>query len=217
LIVFESNPGKVIRLRDPALQAQARTINFQATNVDRIDFDFQKSIITRVMFGAQVNVQFLHTLGNNIYVYVFGDRVGQLVLSGLAFGAPCPVKNNIYGAEEMYSWYKTRNASGRAEPLNLLIGNKAVLTGFAVTFNEEVVDAASSLTQWSVTMALIPDVRVPATRSGAGAPVGASVGASVGGALGGAAGGSTAGAGGGAILNLPMAIPAPSPIALGLK
>ena len=46
-------------------------------------------------------------------------------------------------------------ASSRATPLQLLVGDVAI-SGFVVSFGEDVIDAASSLTQWTVTMAMLP-------------------------------------------------------------
>lgn len=168
MIIFESNPGKVVRLLDPAVQCAARTINFAANNPDRIRYELQRSIITRVTLSAQVNAQFLHTLGGEVYIYVFGNRIGQISLSGLAFGCPCDpgalvgfvddafVFLGDSGAELMYLWYKDNRASARQGPLRLLIGNTPI-DGFVISFTEDVVDAASSLVQWNVTMVLLPE------------------------------------------------------------
>ena len=40
------------------------------------------------------NYQFLHTVNDFIYVYAFGDRVGELTVSGFGFVKPCPGANS---------------------------------------------------------------------------------------------------------------------------
>lgn len=163
MVVFESQPGAVVRLSDASVQAQARLINFARTDPDAITYDAQRSIITSVEFSGQVNLQFMHTLGNLIYVYVFGDRLGAAAVSGLSFGAPCEnfdAENEnpaSYGPELLYTWYRNNRASTRATPVKLLLGARTTLEAFVVGYRECVVDAASSLMQWSVALALLPN------------------------------------------------------------
>lgn len=53
-----------------------------------VDDDLIPSIITSVSINAQNNYQFLHSLENLIYVYSFGERIGELTISGLGWINP---------------------------------------------------------------------------------------------------------------------------------
>ncbi len=153
-LVFQTKPGSVVKLDDPAM---ACTTNFLSLDPD-ITFDSQKSIVTRMTISQQVNVQFLHSLGSLIHIYVFGDRMGQVSLSGLAFSCDCPENSPVteIGAERMLTWYKQNRASKRDKPCRVTIG-KSVIEGFVTGLTEDVVDPSLRLVQWGVTMASLPE------------------------------------------------------------
>lgn len=150
-LVFGTRPGQVVQLDDPALSCST---NFLSMNPN-IAFDSEKSIVTRLTVSQQVNVQFLHTLGSLIYIYVFGDRMGSISLSGLSFACECPDGTEL-GAEKMMMWYKKNRASKKADPCRVTIG-KTVIEGFVTSFTEDVVDPSIKLVQWGVNMASLPE------------------------------------------------------------
>lgn len=150
-LLFATVPGQVVQLADPALSCNTQFLDLNPS----IDFNTQKSIVTRVTVSQQVNVQFLHTLGNLIYIYVFGDRMGQVSLSGLSFACVCP-DDGVLGAEQMMLWYKTNRASKNPTPVRVTIG-KTVIEGFVTSFTEDVVDPSIRLVQWGVNLASLPE------------------------------------------------------------
>lgn len=156
-IIFEGPIGSVVQLDDPGVQCTMQLLGLDPD----ITFAAQRSIVTRVTLSQQVNVQFLHTLGALVYIYVFGDRMGQVSLSGLAFSCGCPQDDDvdtidIMGAELMLNWYRTNRASRRQLPTRVMIGNY-VIEGFVTGFTEDVVDPSISLVQWGVNMMALPD------------------------------------------------------------
>lgn len=150
-LVFQTKPGQVVQLEDPAL---ACTTNFLSVD-PAVSFETERSIITRLTVSQQVNVQFLHSLGSLVHIYVFGDRMGQVGLSGLSFACECPDGNDL-GSERMLLWYKRNRASRRQEPVRVTVGS-TVIEGFVVGFNEDVVDPSIKLVQWGVQLASLPE------------------------------------------------------------
>lgn len=150
-LVFATRPGQVVQLDDPALSCNTRFLDLDP----EVSFNAQRSIVTRVTVSQQVNLQFLHTLGSLIYVYVFGDRMGQVSLSGLSFACECPDGVEL-GAEKMLMWYKQHRASKRPSPVRVTIGT-TVIEGFVTSFTEDVVDPSLKLVQWGVNMASLPE------------------------------------------------------------
>lgn len=150
-IVFGTVPGQVVELDDPAASCTTTLLSLDPS----ISFRSEKSIVTRLTVSQQVNVQFLHTLGSLIYVYVFGDRMGSVSLSGLSFACGCP-DDGLLGAEQMMLWYKRNRASKRSGPVRVTIG-KTVIEGFVTSFTEDVVDPSMKLVQWGVNMASLPE------------------------------------------------------------
>ena len=153
-IIFEGNRGRVVRLDDPAAQA---TVGFVQVADAPIKYTTHWSIITRLTLNHQTNVQFLHTLGAAIYIYVFGDRIGQLGLSGLAFNSACEGTDKKLGIERMMSWYKDNRISERGSPVRVMVGNTPI-EGFVVSSSEDTVDAETGLVQWGVNLSTLPEV-----------------------------------------------------------
>lgn len=150
-VLFASKPGQVVQLDDPALPCSTRFMSLSPN----ISYETERSIVTRLTVSQEVNLQFLHTLGSGIYVYVFGDRMGQITLSGLSFACSCPDGVDL-GAEKMMMWYKSNRASKRSAPVRITIG-KSVIEGFVKSFTEDVVDPSLSLVQWGVNIASLPE------------------------------------------------------------
>src|SRR5271165_5385492 len=123
-IFFEGPIGTTVMLLDPAVQGRAQLISLSDAD---ISFDRYLSIITRFTFSQAVNAQFLHTLGNAIYIYTFGDRIGQVTISGLSFANDCNGNgistSGAHGAVNMIQWYQTNRLSNRGSPVRILIGN----------------------------------------------------------------------------------------------
>jgi hypothetical protein len=155
-VIFEANRGRVVRVDDPAAQA---SVGFVQVADAPIRYDTHWAIITRLTLSHQTNVQFLHTLGSAIYIYVFGDRIGQLSLSGLAFNQSCDGDEDDdggLGVERMMEWYKDNRISKKGAPVRVMIGNTPV-EGFVVSSNEDTVDAETGMVQWNVSMQTLPE------------------------------------------------------------
>lgn len=160
-ILFQSKVGQVVQLDDPAAQCTTGRLplSFDGT-IKPITYKDYRAIVTRVTVAQQVNLQFLHTMGSLVYVYVFGDRMGQVALSGLSFflcqcDAICGNPNLLLDQPDVYSWYKLNRASNRSTPIKIGIGN-AVFSGFVTSFQEDVVDPSLNLLQWTVNMMALP-------------------------------------------------------------
>jgi hypothetical protein len=163
MIIFESNRGKVVRLDDPAAQASIGFVNINQP----ISYSTTRSIITRLTISQQTNVQFLHTLGSHIYIYVFGDRIGQMSLSGISFNAPCELMNpdgtvdlSEIGIAKMLDWYKQNRVSETGQPIRVAIGNR-VIEGFVLGSTYDTIEPEAGLIQWGITLNCLPDYVSP--------------------------------------------------------
>lgn len=152
-LLFQSARGRVVQVQDPGVQCEAQIYRLEPRS--EISFRVQLSIVTRLTLAHQVNVQFLHTMGAHVFVYVFGDRIGQLTLSGLSFSCVCDRDGEV-GPELMLDWYKDNRASKRPDPVKLTLGSTNI-EGFVTGFNEDVVDPSTGLVQWGVSMLTLPE------------------------------------------------------------
>ena len=122
-----------------------------------------KGMLTGVSFGQETNVQFMHTLKDTIYINVFGNKIGQMTLSGIIFlGDVCISGGGKQsgGLDLFYNFFTDNNVVGKADPVVVQIGKGITLKTFILGFNFNVADAQTSLGQFTMTMAVIPKTKV---------------------------------------------------------
>lgn len=152
-IFFQGVPGRTAALPDVAAQGSVTLVTLDPN----FDWANQRSIITGVGVALQGNYQFLHTLGNDVYIYAFGDRVGSVTISGLSMAADCNSQDTSHGAEMALEWYNENRLASRREPIRVTIGLQTVIEGFLVGTSGDIVDPASRLFRFSYQLAVIPE------------------------------------------------------------
>ena len=114
--VFSMKVGQVGRVTPTGKGVVAFTIDFE----DKRRGTF---IVTEVGIRQGVNAQFLHTLDDAIYIYVFGDRVGDITISGIAFIDVCGTGVTGSGVKDVMTYYSDNKASQRAGPVLVKFGD----------------------------------------------------------------------------------------------
>jgi hypothetical protein len=107
----------------------------------------QRAIITQAAVVQNGNFQFLHTINDQIFVYVFGDRISEIQIGGMSFGTYCD--NNQPGTLDVFPFYRQRRIAVQAQPLLVRIGQGGVFRSFLTGMNFEVTDPESMLGQFS--------------------------------------------------------------------
>lgn len=123
-------------------------------------FNGFKSIITNISISERGNFQFLHTLGNEIYVYVFGDRIGQFGVSGLSFFDNCgnaEGNEGRIGISYVLNYYRQLRLANQPNVLLITILPDLVLQCFLTGFRGQVLDASRRLFEFHLELALIPE------------------------------------------------------------
>jgi len=159
MLVLSNSPGRVVKIKDDVKVCQIKIMDFGEK--DNITFEKHESIVTRISVTEEVNKQLVHTVGNKTYLYVFGDRVGNLTIDGVAFAPTCPcdeknTANLSPGFERILEWYNTNKASQRASPLTIVLGSNTVLKGFLVNFSLRVIDVPLRMFEWSMLLHTVP-------------------------------------------------------------
>jgi len=147
--------GRTIQLEDTSAAGTIRIVSVKGD--EEIAFKKQKTIITRVTVSQQGNYQFLHTLGNDVYIYVFGDRIGEIAVSGLSFPMDCDKIGGKIGGELIFDWYKKNRVAARPNPVTITIGTKTIIDGFVTAFTLDVVDPKTGIMQWNMQMVVLPE------------------------------------------------------------
>lgn len=107
-----------------------------------------KAIITQAAIVENGNYQFLHTLNETIYLYVFGDRIGELQVSGLAFSKLCPGGEET-GMEQVIRNYRRNRVAELAAPVIVSYGAGQPFRSFLTGMSIDVADPERMIGQWS--------------------------------------------------------------------
>lgn len=112
-----------------------------------------RAIITQGAIVEQGNYQFLHTLNETIYAYVFGDRIGELRISGICFAHPCD--STISGMKQIIDNYRAKRIAQTGGPVQVSFG-EIDYKGFLVGMNLDVSDPERNLGQWTFSFNTFP-------------------------------------------------------------
>jgi len=153
---FTGPVGRVAACTDEHAEGTATFIKTDPA----LTWSSQKSIITRITVSQQGNYQFLHTIGNDVYVYVFGDRMGSVTISGLSMTVDCTggtrANPGFHGFELIMKWYQENRVAMRREPVQVNIGQTFFL-GFVVGLTGDVVDPATRIMQYGLQLVTLPE------------------------------------------------------------
>jgi len=171
-VIFGGNTGNVVAIRDNVSEGSISLGNVSGgTDGGREAFGLGarplNSIITRIGVSAAGNYQFLHTIGNDVYVYVFGDRMGDITLHGLSFAQPCLTSSSVaqvagagvagHGFEELFNWYSANRIAATPLPAQVRIGANTTFKGFITGCTGDVADSKTRTIQFQITISLLPD------------------------------------------------------------
>jgi len=104
------------------------------------------AIVTSASINEKGNVQFLHTVSETIYAYIFGDRIGELTVSGICFANPC--SGGESGMEQVLERYRVNRIATRAAPVLVSFGT-TVYRSFLVGLSLNVSNPELQLGEWS--------------------------------------------------------------------
>ena len=102
------------------------------------------------------NYQFLHTVNDFIYVYAFGDRIGELTISGFGFVKACP-KADKAKICNVFEFYQTNRIKEKGN-LSVTIGDcpNATFWAFLTGMRLELQDPQTLVGQWSLRFNILP-------------------------------------------------------------
>jgi len=148
--IFSVRPGITTVIRDP--EALPMSLDFTGWG----GFIVRRSIVQGITVQTQSNYQFVHTLRGFVYVYVFGERIGDLIISGLSFSGRCP-GDTTDGIKEVMNYYDQQRVSFAGNPTNIRIG-RAGFRGFLVGAKFEIVNPKGRVGQFQLRFNVLPPV-----------------------------------------------------------
>ena len=113
------------------------------------------TIIQSITYGQQSLAQFQQSLDNVIYVYSFGEQMGQLTVNGLAFPRQC--NTQINGIDELMNFYKQNRISNNLADIKISIGTGTIV-GYLVGMSLNTFDPASGVQSFSLSIRTVPSL-----------------------------------------------------------
>ncbi len=164
IILFSENTGKVVAVD-----------GFASPFVFSVDGDFTlfndlKGIVTSVGIQAQSGFQFMHALREFIYVYVFTERIGEIVINGMVFPEYCGFEGpqgiqidaceveGQTGLERLIKWYECNRITSRASPITIGIGTDIFYDAFCVGMKADIASQSSDIAQFSLRFNFVPNI-----------------------------------------------------------
>ncbi len=149
--ILTSAPGmvQVIHRKESATPSKIQI----SVGSDR--FEPMSAIITEFAFQYGTRHQFLPSLNDVIYVYVFGDRMGALVLNGIAFAQRCGTSE--YGPDKVFEYYAKNKLSNQSKLMQVAVGN-TIFRGFLIEMSLNLLsgDSPLQLTRFKYVMSVLP-------------------------------------------------------------
>lgn len=119
-------------------------------------FNQMKAIFTRIGINEKGSYQFLHTLGQDIYLYVFGDRIAELSLMGVAFYDNCVNTGSEIGISRVIKWYRQNRVARRASPISITIDPETTFEAYLLGVRGQVMNTENRTYQFTLNLASIP-------------------------------------------------------------
>lgn len=125
-----------------------------------------RSIITRVAMSHACNFQASHMIGNDVYLYVFGDKLGNIQIAGLSMAVDCgcvvgsqgqSMQSLGHGIEMAYQWYLRYRVTKERKPVTVTIGNSTTFQGILVSMDVNTLSEENFLIQYTMTVQTIPE------------------------------------------------------------
>ena len=155
MYLFSNTPGTAIELSQRHVVGSISRTSLIGGDGQSVTFSSQKTIITKIGLSLAGNYQFLHTLGNDVYVYVFGDRMGQISLHCLSFAGKCNGNDSVHGFQHLFDWYQSNRIANSKELVTVTINN-VVFSGFLIGSSPEMSDPETRITQTQLILSLLP-------------------------------------------------------------
>jgi hypothetical protein len=123
------------------------------------DYRLAKGVVTGFEVEGQSGLGVSHTLRDRIYLYVFGERAGTAVVSGMAFANVCgpgATLGDYTGFDVIYSYYERVRVSTAGLAVSLVFGPYTALAGFMHKLSFRLEDPATGLGSFSFRFVTVP-------------------------------------------------------------
>lgn len=116
----------------------------------------EEVIVTSIGVGQQVNIQFAPSLQKVIYVYSFGDRIGQVAINGVAFDKTCNKRSGYVGAKTILDYYEDSRAIDEGRIIKISLGGRT-FQGYLTAMDLRTSSPELKLMGFTLTVIIVPE------------------------------------------------------------
>jgi len=162
MLVFSSTPGVVGAIVTG--QTLPFSIAIGGTNgvAGFPSYLLAKAVLTGFKYGGRSGLGFTHTLRDRIYLYVSGERMGEVEISGVGFAGACGVSpnqgGNWTGFDSIYAYYERVRASTQGQSCRLILGPRTTIAGFMSDVSFSLDDPQTAVGSFTFKFAAVPRV-----------------------------------------------------------
>ena len=158
--------GRTVAYPYPGVSGITRIAGDNAGESDYINWNAHRSIVTRVAMSHACNFQASHMIGNDVYLYVFGDKLGQVIISGLSMAVDCgcypggsgySMQADGHGIEKAYQWYLRYRVTQERKPVTVTIGSTTHFQGILINMDTDTHSEENFLMRYTMTVQTIPE------------------------------------------------------------
>lgn len=111
-------------------------------------------LIQSMGVSQSANVQFMQSLKDKIYIYVFGEAPGTLTVSGIILYHSCNVGSSS-GLKEILNYYRKNSVTKRSSPVHIVIGTSSI-DGYLRQVDGSIDNPELGMGRFTFTMTSIP-------------------------------------------------------------
>ena len=115
------------------------------------------ALISHVEYNANTNHQFQYALDSSVYIYVFGDLMGNVIVEGISLLSLC--NGTQGGLNEILAYYSANRISKHPNPISVVVGGDTItgfLTGLKVRSTGTAQDQETPMHNWAFHIDTLP-------------------------------------------------------------
>lgn len=119
-------------------------------------YDQLRAIVQSIGVAERAAVQITHSLRDMVYVYTFGDRMGDMRIGGLALLTDCK-DPNLSGFSKIYKYWRANRPGKRKTPIGVSLGTDFAVRGILIDMDMGVTDPKLPVANFNMTLRYFPD------------------------------------------------------------
>jgi hypothetical protein len=151
--LFSRVPGRTVAYEPPGGRGVPAAFDFD----DWGGFTSRSAAVTAIGVAREAMIQMLHGMDRSVHVYTFGEQVGDLVISGVAFAGGCVEEGQAAGLDGVLDYYSRNSISVRPRPIGIRVGSVG-LYGFLIRQRVHWHDPVHQTSQFSFDFKFNPEL-----------------------------------------------------------